>query len=89
MRFRELPLRCVCGLSPTAIGQVGLTAEHQLVVRWRCTGCKMEVYVLKDLADCWRDCAKPETAAAASGLNQELVRHADEEFLHRMGVRFS
>ena len=89
MRYRQLPLRCVCGLSPAAVKHVGLTAEHQLVVRWRCIGCKMEVYVLKDLADCYRECPKPEGQQEESDLRAEQVRRADDEFLHSMGVRFS
>jgi hypothetical protein len=50
----------------------------------------MDVYVLKELADCWNECPKPAvTVAAASSLSEEMVARVDREFLQMIGVRFS
>jgi hypothetical protein len=84
VRFLVLPLRCECGLVPAHVRQVGLSAEHQLVIHWRCAHCKKQIYVVKDLADCWQDCPavtnKSETAAV-----EFLPR--DSDFLHSIGAR--
>lgn len=88
MKFRQLSLRCACGLAPARIQHVGLTAEHQLVIHWRCTVCKKDIYVLKTLADCWRECPQPEAASQVAEVGRELVESMDAEFLHGLGVKF-
>ena len=80
MTFRQLSLCCVCGRAASRIKQVGLTADHQLVIRWWCPPCKRNVYLVKSLSDCWRDCPKPEDSPEAS--------EPDRRFLHELGVRF-
>ena len=49
----------------------------------------MEVYVLKDLADCWAECPRADTLAEPPVLSEDHIRKADHEFLHSIGVRFS
>jgi|SRR6185436_8160673 len=89
MKFRQLPLRCACGLAPARIKQVGFTPAHQLVIHWRCTVCKRHVYVVKDLADGWPDCPKPAVLSAFFESSDEQVRKNDAEFLHCLGVKFA
>lgn len=85
VRFLVLPLRCECGLVPAHIKQVGLSAEHQLVIHWRCAHCKKQIYVVKDLADCWQDC--PAAMEPREQVTSGLLP-ADHEFLHSLGVKF-
>jgi hypothetical protein len=87
MRFRQLSLRCECGRVPARIGQVGLTPQHQLVIHWKCTGCKRFIYIVKDLADCWRDCPKPEGQLDVFEVSAAPMSGPDAEFLHSVGVR--
>lgn len=49
----------------------------------------MEVYVVKDLADCWLECPRPEAVTVAGNLRDEVVRRSDEAFLSSMGVKYS
>lgn len=89
MKFRPFNLRCECGLISTRIRQVGLSAEHQLVIHWWCAGCRKAMFVVKDLAECWGECPKPEDAALTSSPTYELERQrGDAKFLHSMGIRF-
>ena len=46
------------------------------------------MYIVKDLAECWRECPKSGTLQALSQSRKELYRKKDEEFLHSLGVRF-
>ncbi len=86
MRFQELPLRCECGLVPGRIKRVGLTARHQLAIHWRCSGCRREVYVVKDLADCWRECPKSDEEQKVCATVE--LGEPDAQFLRSLGVRF-
>src|SRR5262245_43015363 len=93
MQFRKLSLSCACGLAPARIKQLGLSTEHQLVIHWRCSVCKRDMYIVKELAECWRDCPKPEKALAVVQpnlvqANKEVFRRKDAEFLHSLGVKF-
>ena len=89
MKFRPFGLRCECGLVPARIKQVGLSAEHQLVIHWWCLRCRKAVYVVKDLAECWDESPAPEEPeeipARCPGIDR---RQGDEGFLHSMGIRF-
>ena len=87
MRFKKLFFKCECGRSPARIRDVGLTAEHELVVRWRCAGCKRQMYVVKSLADCWRECL-PEGYGQQVPEAEERTTAADIQFLHSLGVQF-
>ena len=69
---------------------MGLAADHQLVIHWRCAQCRQYVYVVKALSDCWQDCPKPEEVREITASSTELVlyRDPDAKFLHSLGVRF-
>jgi hypothetical protein len=56
MQYRGLSFSCECGQAPLRITQVGLTADHQLLICWWCARCKKMVNATKPLADCWKDC---------------------------------
>ena len=87
MNYRQLPLRCECGRTPSTLRSVGLAAGRQLVVHWRCPACRKLIYVFKSLSDCWRDCPEPsdwpEEAVAGGRLDLEAD---DVRFLHELGV---
>jgi hypothetical protein len=88
MKFRPFSLRCECGLMPARIKQVGLSAEHQLVIHWWCLRCKKAVYVVKDLCECWEDSPAPEELANLENPEADLNRRRDDEkFLHSLGIR--
>jgi len=74
MRFRQLSLNCECGRKPASIKSVGFTAANQLVLHWRCPQCRKFIYLLKDLADCWRECPQPHTESE------------DARFLRSLGI---
>ncbi len=86
MRYESLQLICECGQHTNRIREVGFTADHQLVLHWRCLACKKYVYVVKSLSDCWRDCPREnETKPAPSA--EDLLRENDLRFLRSLGVR--
>jgi hypothetical protein len=88
MNFRKLHLCCECGRTPSRLKGVGLTAQHQLVIHWRCFECGRDVFVVKDLADCWRDCPQSDNLVEPSGLTTEVsLQREDENFLHAMGIK--
>ena len=65
--------------------ELGLTAAHELLVRWICGNCGGDVLVLRRLSECWRDCPAPE-----SGSSREAVfLSEDMRFLKSLGVRVS
>jgi hypothetical protein len=78
MEFKEIHLSCECGALPISAPTIGLTALHQLLIHWVCPKCKQQVYFLKTLAECWRDC--PVSAA-------DEVTPFDRRFLRTMGVK--
>lgn len=86
MRYETLQLHCECGQHTTRIREVGFTADHQLVLHWRCVGCKKYVYVVKSLSDCWRDCPQEDEAKKKGDLDSELLREHDIRFLRSLGV---
>jgi hypothetical protein len=89
MKFRPFFLQCECGLAPARIKQVGLSAEHQLVIHWWCLRCRKAVYVVKDLSECWDASPVPEELGDTPDPCTDLDRRrGDEGFLHRMGIRF-
>ena len=85
MRYETLQLRCECGQHTTRIREVGFTADHQLVLHWRCLGCKKYVYVVKSLSDCWRDCPEEDGLKNAPSTDA-AVRENDIQFLRSLGV---
>lgn len=88
MRYETLQLHCECGQHTTRIREVGFTADHQLVLHWRCVACKKYVYVVKSLSDCWRDCPQEEQQEEAQPveLPKEVLREHDIRFLRSLGV---
>ena len=86
MRYETLQLHCECGQHTTRIREVGFTADHQLVLHWRCVACKKYVYVVKSLSDCWRDCPQEEELKGGGDLSQDLVKENDIQFLRSLGV---
>jgi hypothetical protein len=88
MKFRQLSLSCECGRAPSRLKRVGFTPQHQLVVHWQCPACKKEVYFVKDLSACWRECPRPEDAPESAEAANELVREPDAQFLHSLGIKF-
>ncbi|HLK50358.1 MAG TPA: hypothetical protein VKT49_19595 [Bryobacteraceae bacterium] len=85
MRYETLQLSCECGQHTTRIREVGFTADHQLVLHWRCLACKKYVYVVKSLSDCWRDCPQQEEAKGEIP-SEENLRESDLRFLRSLGV---
>ena len=89
MKFRRFALSCECGLVPTRIREVGLSTDHQLVIHWWCLGCRKAMFVVKDLAECWEDCPKPEDSDVTSNPAYDRERKkGDANFLHSMGICF-
>ena len=89
MKFRQFALCCDCGLVPTRIRQVGLSTDHQLVIHWWCMGCRRAMFVVKDLAECWEECPKPDDLKVTSVSAEDLqCQQGDVSFLHRMGIRY-
>lgn len=75
MNYRHFSLACRCGSPPARIEEVGVTDDRELVIHWWCQDCRRVVYASKSLADCWRECPKPE--------NPEGF---DQQFLASIGV---
>ncbi len=70
------------------MAQVGLTPQHQLAILWWCNGCKRHRFVVKDLADCWRDCPRIEDFEDDVEVSVGIAQEADSDFLRRLGVKY-
>jgi len=79
--YQQIPVSCECGQQPSRLREVGLTADRQLVIYWRCSHCRRHVYIVKPLADCWRDCPIPDSADIESA-----PASPDSAFLSRLRV---
>lgn len=86
MKFRKLHLRCECGRLPDRIQAVGFTARHELVIQWLCRGCKRNIFVVKTLSDCWRECPTPPEEQLVSEAAD--VNTSDRQFLRSLGIMF-
>ena len=87
MRYAPLLLFCECGQPAVNIREVGLTPDHRLVFRWRCSECGKPVCIFKALSDCWRECpSKDETLLAAVSEAGSETQAEDLLFLSRMGI---
>ena len=82
--YQRIELACECGRQPARIREVGLTVDRQLVIYWRCSQCRKHVYVVKSLADYWRECP---TAAQLPSQGAPFEA-GDALFLRRVGIRF-
>ena len=88
MEYRALLVFCECGQPPFRIAEVGLTANHQLLIRWWCAGCKRMVHATKRLSECWRECP-PQIAETVLANDCEVgAGEEDVKFLAALGVRF-
>ena len=88
MQYRALSYSCECGQAPLRITQVGLTADHQLIIRWWCARCKKMVYAAKRLAECWKDCPTTASAGSISIEDGEFDPGSeDAQFLQSLGVK--
>ena len=54
--YQTLKFACECGKVPKWLAHIGLTSNHHLVVHWRCTQCRRQMYVVKPLSECWGQC---------------------------------
>jgi hypothetical protein len=64
--YERIDVSCDCGWHPTRLREVGLTVDRQLVIHWRCSHCRRQVYRIKPLAECWRECPAPARPAEAA-----------------------
>ena len=81
--YKRLAPTCECGKAPARLREVGLTADHQLVLYWRCSHCRKHVYIVKALSDCWRDCPSSDW----NPVQPAGAQAADSAFLRRVGIR--
>jgi hypothetical protein len=91
MGHQPLVLCCTCGHGPALIQGVGLTASHQLRITWHCAACGKEVFLLKPLSDCWRECPSADSleegeAAASQRPADWNCDDWDAEFLKSLGI---
>ena len=84
MGYRHISLSCKCGQIPSHIDEVGLTDDHELVIHWWCEQCKRVVYASKALAECWKDCPRPEPRPDL--LEEKLEACYDAKFLQSLGI---
>ena len=63
--YERIELTCECGHQPARLREVGLTVDRQLVIYWRCSHCRRQVYQVKPLAECWRECPVPVPVSEA------------------------
>jgi len=87
MEYRTISLSCDCGKVPRVISAVGLSTDHQLVIHWLCSRCKKQVYALKTLADCCRDCPKDGEPVDRAGLEVEDIATQDRKFLRKLRIK--
>jgi len=81
--YQRIHLACECGRRPLALREVGLTPDRQLVIHWRCSGCRKQVYIVRPLAEYWRECPNPGALPQA----RPPYAPADALFLRRLGIR--
>ena len=81
--YQRITLSCECGRQPGRLREVGLTPDRQLVIHWRCSQCRRHVYIVKSLADYWRECP-----SHGSRLDRKAsYETADALFLKQVGIR--
>ena len=88
MKYRTLSLQCNCGRPSSRIREVGFTADHQLVLHWRCPECKSHVYGVKPLDECWQICPTPDELEERGEAQERSVEEMDVKFLRDLGIRF-
>jgi hypothetical protein len=86
MKYRTLALSCACGKTPRHVSDIGLTCQHEIVFHWRCSRCRNEMYLVRTLSDCWRDC--PTSEEETPPLPGDFMHSSeDRRFLRMLGVR--
>ena len=86
--YRGLPVFCECGQAPFRITELGLTAEHELLIRWWCNTCNRMVEATKRLTECWKECPKPDIAETRVADYVEFeAGEEDARFLALLGVK--
>ena len=87
--YQRIQLSCECGRPPARVRELGLTSDRQLVIHWRCGQCKKHMFVVKSLADYWRECpSTPVQRFADYQIATRSTYHADDErFLRQVGIR--
>ncbi len=89
--YQQIRFECECGKQPVRVREIGLTADRQLVVYWRCSRCRRQVYIVKSLADYWRECPSQNPRHDAAPRPQQGCQSAyhagDVEFLRSVGIR--
>jgi hypothetical protein len=83
--YQRIRLACDCGRQATGLRELGLTPDRQLVVHWRCPQCRKEVYVVRPLADYWRECPNPGALVPLKPIDES----DDARFLRSVGIRLS
>jgi hypothetical protein len=81
--YQRIALSCHCGRRPTRLREIGLTSDRQLVIYWQCSQCRKHVYVVRPLADYWRECPSPDYDSE----RKATYVSEDERFLQRLGIR--
>ena len=88
MWLNPIVLRGECGAPLLGcIKQVGLTPQHEVVMRWSCPACKRKHDTAIALADCWRAC--PELGAELQGgqPSSDAIPERGAGFLHSSGMK--
>jgi hypothetical protein len=90
MKYRRLRLTCGCGALAKKISGVGLSLAHDLIVEWRCPRCRRNVYIVKPISDCWRDCFADRPSTTPRSNADSMMETADDrKFLHSVGIKYS
>ena len=94
LRYKIVHPTCGCGTIHTGpIKELGLTADHQLVMVHDCSACGTRVYTLQGLSDAWRSCPQGEEPATKeenfgrASKGRMPYGRKDRKFLHKLGVR--
>jgi hypothetical protein len=88
MHYRALAVACACGQPAFRITELGLTSDHEILIRWWCDGCKKMVHATKRLSECWKECPSfndAETILADDGAFD--AGEEDAKFLAGLGVK--
>jgi hypothetical protein len=83
MKYRTIPLCCECGKAPKFVSPPALAADHHLLIYWRCTRCRREVYFLQPFSDCWRACPGEDRMVS----DGKETTPQDRRFLRSLGVK--
>jgi hypothetical protein len=92
MKYRTVALSCACGKTPKHVSEIGLTAQHEIVFHWRCSRCHTEMYFVRPLSDCYRDCpsSRQDVLAPPDKMpspTNSMASIDDRRFLRMLGVR--